>query len=101
MTIDGMTVSQLETMKAKIEAQIPKARAKEARAEVEKMLAGKGLCLTDITGSAGSARRSTKGQTVPAKYRDPKTGATWAGRGRSPKWYDKRHPERFQVAESA
>jgi DNA-binding protein H-NS len=23
---------------------------------------------------------------VPAKYRDPDTGATWAGRGRTPKW---------------
>jgi DNA-binding protein H-NS len=27
-----------------------------------------------------------KGRRVPAKYRDPKTGATWSGRGARAKW---------------
>ncbi|MFP4895673.1 H-NS family nucleoid-associated regulatory protein [Paraburkholderia sp. EG304] len=25
---------------------------------------------------------------VPPKYRDPRTGATWSGRGRVPRWMD-------------
>jgi DNA-binding protein H-NS len=25
---------------------------------------------------------------APAKYRDPITGSTWSGRGRTPKWMD-------------
>lgn len=104
MTIDKMTLPQLKSMLAKVEAEIPKAEARakaEVRAEIDKMLAGTGLKIDDVLGSAGNSRRSTKGRSVPAKYQDPKTGATWAGRGRSPKWYDKRHPERFQVGEPA
>lgn len=31
-------------------------------------------------------RRSTAGRKVPAKYRHPKTGMTWAGRGIQPVW---------------
>jgi DNA-binding protein H-NS len=49
-----------------------------------------------VDGSVGGAARSpaTKAQAVgnyvrgpqPAKYRDPKSGATWSGRGRAPEW---------------
>ncbi len=31
-------------------------------------------------------RRSTKGRRVPPKYRNPKTGETWSGRGRTARW---------------
>jgi len=31
-------------------------------------------------------RSKTKGRKVPAKYRHPKTGETWAGRGAQPRW---------------
>lgn|SRR5690625_859189 len=31
-------------------------------------------------------RRGGKRQTVPPKYRNPATGQTWSGRGRSPRW---------------
>ena len=34
-------------------------------------------------------RAATKGKaksSVPPKYRDPATGATWTGRGRAPVW---------------
>ena len=104
MNIEKMSLSELKSTLAKVEDQIPKTRAREAQAvrdEVNSLLAKKGLKLSDVMGQAGSARRSTRGQTVPAKYRDPKSGKTWAGRGRQPAWFDKRHPERFQVLESA
>lgn len=99
-----MSLADLKATLAAVNAQIPKTEAREraaVRGEIDKMLAAKGLKLTDVLGSSGSARRSTKGQTVPPKFRDPKSGATWAGRGRRPAWYDPKHPERFQVAESA
>lgn len=104
MKIEQMSLADLKITLAKVEAEIPRAKAREAssvRDQVTKLLEAKGLKLSDVLGSSGTARRSTKGQPVPAKFRDPKSGATWAGRGRSPKWFDKRHPERFQVAESA
>lgn len=104
MNIDKMSLAELKAMAAKVEAAIPTARAREAQAvrdEVNSLLAKKGLKLSDVMGQAGSARRSTKGRAVPVKFRDPKSGATWAGRGRHPAWYDPKHPERFQVAETA
>ncbi|SAK98289.1 histone family protein nucleoid-structuring protein H-NS [Caballeronia temeraria] len=39
-------------------------------------------------GSSGKApvRKVNATGALPAKYRDPKSGATWSGRGPSPKW---------------
>jgi DNA-binding protein H-NS len=44
-----------------------------------------------------------KGSKVAPKYRDPETGATWAGRGARPRWMqayvkDGRSPDEFAVA---
>lgn len=41
----------------------------------------------DLQAALGSKGGKVKGEgTVPAKYRDPATGATWSGRGRMPRW---------------
>lgn len=32
------------------------------------------------------ATKGRKGAVVPPKYRNPETGETWTGRGRSPRW---------------
>lgn len=32
------------------------------------------------------ARRGARTQTVAPKYRDPASGKTWSGRGRTPRW---------------
>ena len=50
--------------------------------------------LVDRIGTSAAAAPATKGLTTgnyvrgpqPAKYRDPKSGATWSGRGRAPEW---------------
>ena len=34
---------------------------------------------------SGAPKRRAK-RSVPAKYRDPKTGAKWSGRGLAPRW---------------
>lgn len=41
---------------------------------------------------------ATKG-TVAPKYRDPKTGAEWSGRGRAPAWIADKKRERFLITE--
>ncbi|AOJ76674.1 MULTISPECIES: H-NS family nucleoid-associated regulatory protein [Burkholderia cepacia complex] len=33
-------------------------------------------------------------------YRDPKTGLTWSGRGRPPRWIAGRDPEDFRIAQA-
>ena len=40
---------------------------------------------------SATPRKSLKGSKVPPKYRDPKTGITWSGRGVRPKWVRPRH----------
>lgn len=100
MNIEKMSLTDLKTVLAKVEAQMPITAARErqaARAEIEKALAAKGLKLTDILGQSGSARRSTKGRTVPVKFRDPKSGAEWSGRGRRPKWFDPKRSDEFRT----
>jgi len=47
----------------------------------------------------GGARNSRNARTpAPAKYRDPKTGATWSGRGREPAWIKGKRRERYLIA---
>ncbi|WP_408122435.1 H-NS family nucleoid-associated regulatory protein [Caballeronia grimmiae] len=48
-----------------------------------------GLTVDDLTnrGRAGAAKDSANAPlAATGKYRDPKTGATWSGRGRAPGW---------------
>ncbi len=68
-----------------------KARAVE---RVKALMKKLGVTMEDM-GSA-TKKRATKGRraatkgkaksSVPPKYRDPATGATWTGRGRAPVW---------------
>lgn len=36
--------------------------------------------------ATGTSGRSAPRKRVPPKYRDPATGQTWSGRGRTPRW---------------
>jgi DNA-binding protein H-NS len=38
-----------------------------------------------------------KGSVFPPKYRDPKTGATWSGRGVPPLWIRNQDREKFLI----
>ncbi|MEM5312455.1 H-NS histone family protein [Paraburkholderia sp. EG287A] len=51
----------------------------------------------DIFGSRRGRPRVSHGP-LPAKYRDPATGATWSGRGRAPNWIkDAKNRDRFLI----
>ncbi|RQR49190.1 H-NS histone family protein [Burkholderia sp. Bp9126] len=43
---------------------------------------------------AGLSRR----KQVEPRYVDPVSGATWAGRGKRPRWMQGRNPEEFRIA---
>lgn len=47
---------------------------------------------------AGSGAAKAAKEALPPKYLDPKTGATWSGRGRAPAWLGE-YPNRFLIAE--
>lgn len=61
---------------------------------IHELMEKNGLTTADIDAHAGGKQRAkkagteaaAKGSASAAKYRDPKTGATWSGHGRAPGW---------------
>jgi DNA-binding protein H-NS len=83
------SLQELLAQKAEIDRQISDARRQErneAISKVRALMAEHGLTAADLVAKAPSARASTSGRMVAAKYRDPVSGQTWTGRGLKPKW---------------
>jgi DNA-binding protein H-NS len=81
----------------KLEQQAEALIAKQSSGVIEKirtLMAEHGLTAADIDGHAGGkrgakkvgAKTADKTRDAAAKYRSPKSGATWSGRGRVPGW---------------
>ncbi|VWC32067.1 DNA-binding protein [Burkholderia aenigmatica] len=92
--------AQVEALAEKAEA----ARAAEFQAVVEDIrakVAEYGITEKDIFGGRrGRVAAKKVAAPVEAKYRDPKTGATWSGRGRAPAWIkDAKNRNRFLIQE--
>jgi len=80
------TYAELQAQIASLKEQAEAARAAELEsviADIRIKVAEYGITSKDIFGH-GPGR--PKKQPVAAKYRDPKTGKTWSGRGRAPDW---------------
>lgn len=101
------TYKQLLAQKEALEVQLAEAHSTEVAgviAKIQSLMAEYGLSVEDIQGKrrrgrpAGSGAAKTAKQPLPPKYRDPKTGSTWSGRGRAPAWLGK-NPNRFLIAE--
>ncbi|MCO4887919.1 H-NS histone family protein [Cupriavidus sp. WGtm5] len=103
------TYKQLMAQKEALETQLAEVRANEIAGVIEQirnLMAEYNLSLEDIQGKRrrGRPAGSTSGKAavakepLPAKYRDPKSGKTWSGRGRAPAWLGK-NPNRFLIAE--
>lgn len=66
--------------------------------EIRTRIAEYGLTAGQIFGRhAGAARTAPRGSESAPRYRDPKTGATWSGRGREPRWIKGGRRERFLI----
>ncbi|WP_175701008.1 H-NS family nucleoid-associated regulatory protein [Burkholderia ambifaria] len=50
----------------------------------------------------GRRRVAASGERAPLapKYRDPKTGATWSGRGKAPRWIAGKNRDRFLIPDT-
>lgn len=58
----------------------------DAIARIRMLMADHGLSLTDLPSKVQRNSKGASGKKVAPKYRDPKSGATWTGRGLKPKW---------------
>ncbi|MGO4153121.1 H-NS histone family protein [Cupriavidus sp. YAF13] len=103
------TYKQLLAEKERIEAQIAEVRATEVAGVIEKIralmvefsLTADDLQLRRRRGRPASGEKTEVApRTVqPPKYQDPKTGATWSGRGRAPAWLGKNR-DKYMIAEA-
>ncbi|MGF6818008.1 DNA-binding protein H-NS [Paraburkholderia atlantica] len=102
------SLEQIQAKLKKLQAQADVLIARKAQAAVDQireLMLKHGLTTADIeaqakarrvarglNGNAGTGRGRPAGASkaaksaTPAKYRDPKTGATWTGHGRAPGW---------------
>lgn len=93
------TYKDLLAQKAKLEEQLEAARVAELEAVIQQtrqIVLEYGLTAEDIGLSSKGKGRSGKKSPVAPKYMDPKTGATWSGRGRAPAWIGKNR-DRFLI----
>ncbi|WP_175783906.1 H-NS family nucleoid-associated regulatory protein [Burkholderia ambifaria] len=89
--------AQAEALAEKVEA----ARRAEMQSTIEHIrakVAEYGITEKDIFGARRGRLAKQQTALVEAKYRDPKTGATWSGRGRAPAWIkDAKNRNRFLI----
>lgn len=90
--LDAMDLEQLKAHKREVERRIENFVEEKKREIIRTAQAAArqlNLSMADIFGSvAGDADVSVSKQRKPVepKYRDPVSGATWSGRGRTPNW---------------
>ncbi|MFB9128605.1 H-NS histone family protein [Paraburkholderia dipogonis] len=85
--------ARMKKLQAQADALMTKEAAKVVRA-IHELMAKHGITTADIDAHTGGKKRGPKPSTKAAakssasaaKYRDPKTGATWSGHGRAPGW---------------
>lgn len=98
MDYSKLKMAELQKHKTMLDAAIAERQAAERdelKARMAKMAAASGLSLDDIFGKPTAGKR--KRAIVKPKYRDPKTGATWSGRGRAPRWINGKDREAFRI----
>jgi DNA-binding protein H-NS len=82
LNLKNMDVDALLALRSQIDDQLA-----TRRSDLQKQLARLQRVSTDGPVVVANGRTSAmKGVKVKPKYRDPKTGDTWAGRGVQPRW---------------
>ncbi|MBU9259086.1 H-NS histone family protein [Burkholderia multivorans] len=94
----------LKEQLAKLEAETEAARVAELAAvvaDIREKVAEYGITPEQIFDrQRANGKRKAAGAPVAAKYRNPKTGETWSGRGRAPAWIkEAKNRDRFLIAE--
>jgi len=86
------TIDSLNARIAKLQAQAEALRKKQSAgviSRIQRLMKEHGLTVDDLGQGIRNETRSAEPKTestASAKYRDPKSGAEWSGRGRAPGW---------------
>ncbi|CAG4885704.1 H-NS histone family protein [Paraburkholderia saeva] len=97
------TYRQLTAQLEKLHKEVAVAREKEVAqvvADIKLLIEEFDITAEELGFAApGTKNTKTKGRkpALPPRYRNPKTGETWSGRGRSPGWIVGKNRERFLI----
>lgn len=97
------TLEAIQTKIKRLQEQAQAIKARQSSAALERiveLIHKSGVTLADIEAYLGRKKRGANSnkESVKAKYRDPKSGATWSGRGRAPAWIAQaKNRDRFLV----
>ena len=95
------TYHELLAQRGELEKQIEHAREEEFRsvvADLKQKMADYSITLADLGIDEGRGETARARSVVPAKYRDPVSGATWSGRGKPPRWIAGRERDLFALS---
>jgi DNA-binding protein H-NS len=91
---------ELKAQISKLQAQADRVRQDEMQAVVatiRQQIVEYGLTAQDLGLSLIKRGRPPKKEPLPPMYQDPKSGATWNGRGKPPNWIAGKNRERFLI----
>jgi DNA-binding protein H-NS len=92
---------ELQAQIVKLQAQAAEARQKEIAAvvaEIQRQMAEFELTPEDLGFTASRrGRPALKKAPLPPKYHNVRTGETWSGRGKPPKWIAGKNREKFLI----
>jgi len=94
------TYRQLTAQLEKLQKEMEQAREQEvtqAIDDIKQKIADYGITAEEL-GFSSKVRMARKA-ALPPKYRNPKTGETWSGRGRAPGWLAGKNRDKFLIAE--
>jgi DNA-binding protein H-NS len=86
-----MLLNEIESKIADLQAQAARVKQEEKAQAIDAaraMIVSYGITAKDLgLDKAPKLKAGPKpGNKIAAKYRDPASGATWSGRGKTPKW---------------
>ena len=94
------TYKELQAEIKSLQAQAEKAREAElanAIAEIKEKIREYGITESDLFGTTSKKKPIAQSKGVKPKYRNPETGETWTGRGKSPKWISGKDRTLYQI----
>lgn len=92
------TYKEIQDQIKQLQKQAEELRKKEigsAINQIKSIMDEYGITIADL-GKAGKKTIREK-KTISPKYRNPETGETWSGRGKPPKWIDKKNKDKYLI----
>lgn len=85
MTTYSELLKQIESLTRQAE-DLRQSEIDKVIAEIREKMEQYGLTVADLGAQKAPSRAKKSSSKVAAKYRNPVSGETWSGRGRTPKW---------------